>query len=52
MQNQEQAGEFVAESGGDGDKVEAGMPMTIAYLHTSHVLIPMFTDLSKREMPG
>ena len=23
----------------------------IAYLHTSHVLIPMFTQLSKREMP-
>jgi Asp/Glu/hydantoin racemase len=28
------------------------MPITIAYLHTSHVLIPMFTDLSKRELPG
>lgn len=28
------------------------MPLTIAYLHTSHVLIPMFTDLSKRELPG
>jgi Asp/Glu/hydantoin racemase len=28
------------------------MPMTIAYLHTSHVLIPMFADLSKRELPG
>lgn len=28
------------------------MPITIAYLHTSHVLIPMFTELSKRELPG
>src|SRR5689334_9568271 len=27
------------------------MPVTIAYLHTSHVLIPLFTELSKREMP-
>jgi Asp/Glu/hydantoin racemase len=25
---------------------------TIAYLHTSHVLIPMFSELSKRELPG
>ena len=23
----------------------------IAYLHTSHVLIPLFTELSRREMP-
>src|ERR1035438_7366573 len=28
------------------------MPITIAYLHTSHVLIPVFTDLSKKELPG
>jgi len=28
------------------------MPTTIAYLHTSHVLIPMFQDLSKKELPG
>jgi Asp/Glu/hydantoin racemase len=28
------------------------MPLTIAYLHTSHVLIPMFADLSKRELAG
>jgi len=28
------------------------MPITIAYLHTSHVLIPIFADLSKRELPG
>jgi Asp/Glu/hydantoin racemase len=27
------------------------MPTTIAYLHTSHVLIPLFTDLSKRVLP-
>src|SRR5215469_12672211 len=27
------------------------MPTTIAYVHTSHVLIPMFAELSKREMP-
>ncbi|HEX3880160.1 MAG TPA: aspartate/glutamate racemase family protein [Bryobacteraceae bacterium] len=28
------------------------MPIKIAYLHTSHVLIPMFTDLSRRQLPG
>jgi Asp/Glu/hydantoin racemase len=28
------------------------MPVTIAYLHTSHVLIPLFTELSKKELPG
>jgi len=28
------------------------MSVTIAYLHTSHVLIPLFSDLSKRELPG
>ena len=28
------------------------MPVTIAYLHTSHVLIPLFTELSRRELPG
>lgn len=28
------------------------MSVTIAYLHTSHVLIPMFTELSKEELPG
>jgi len=28
------------------------MPTTIAYLHTSHVLIPIFTELSNRELPG
>ncbi|HWB83511.1 MAG TPA: aspartate/glutamate racemase family protein [Bryobacteraceae bacterium] len=27
------------------------MGITIAYLHTSHVLIPLFTGLSKRELP-
>ena len=27
------------------------MGLTIAYLHTSHVLIPLFTGLSKRELP-
>jgi Asp/Glu/hydantoin racemase len=26
--------------------------MTIAYLHTSHLLIPLFTDLSRKELPG
>jgi len=25
--------------------------MVVAYLHTSHILIPMFDELSKREMP-
>jgi len=35
------------------DKVDVGaMSITIAYLHTSHVLIPMFSDLSRRELPG
>ncbi|HYW44938.1 MAG TPA: aspartate/glutamate racemase family protein [Bryobacteraceae bacterium] len=28
------------------------MPITLAYLHTSHVLIPLFTDLTKKELPG
>jgi Asp/Glu/hydantoin racemase len=28
------------------------MPITIAYIHTSHVLIPLFSTLSKRELPG
>ncbi|HKE22289.1 MAG TPA: aspartate/glutamate racemase family protein [Bryobacteraceae bacterium] len=28
------------------------MPVTIAYLHTSHILIPLFADLSRRELPG
>ena len=28
------------------------MGITICYLHTSHVLIPLFTELSKRELPG
>ena len=27
------------------------MGITIAYLHTSHVLIPLFTELSQRELP-
>ena len=27
------------------------MSITIAYLHTSHVLIPVFADISRREMP-
>jgi len=27
------------------------MPITIAYLHTSHVLIPLFKDLSNKELP-
>jgi Asp/Glu/hydantoin racemase len=27
------------------------MSLTIAYLHTSHVLIPMFTRISKEELP-
>jgi Asp/Glu/hydantoin racemase len=27
------------------------MPVTLAFLHTSHVLIPAFSALSKREMP-
>src|SRR5215472_11489043 len=37
----------------EGDNVEGGsMPITIAYLHTSHVLIPLFTELSKKELPG
>jgi len=27
------------------------MGITIAYLHTSHVLIPLFTELSNRELP-
>jgi Asp/Glu/hydantoin racemase len=27
------------------------MSTTIAYLHTSHVLIPLFTELSRRELP-
>ena len=28
------------------------MPVTIAYIHTSPVLIPMFTNLTKKELPG
>ena len=28
------------------------MSVTIAYLHTSHVLIPMFSELSRAELPG
>lgn len=28
------------------------MAVTLAYIHTSHVLIPLFTELSKQEMPG
>ena len=28
------------------------MPVTIAYLHTSHILIPLFADLSRRQLPG
>ena len=28
------------------------MSITIAYLHTSHVLIPLFTGLSQQELPG
>lgn len=28
------------------------MSVTIAYLHTSHVLIPLFTELSRRELPA
>lgn len=31
---------------------EGNRVMTIAYVHTSHVLIPLFTALSKRELPG
>ena len=27
------------------------MSVTIAYIHTSHVLIPVFTELSRRELP-
>ncbi|MBV8818169.1 MAG: hypothetical protein JO022_07410, partial [Acidobacteriaceae bacterium] len=27
------------------------MAHTIAYIHTSHVLIPLFTGLSKQELP-
>jgi len=27
------------------------MSITIAYLHTSHVLIPVFADISRRQMP-
>lgn len=27
------------------------MGVTIAYIHTSHVLIPVFTELSRRELP-
>jgi Asp/Glu/hydantoin racemase len=27
------------------------MSVTIAYIHTSHVLIPLFTELSQRELP-
>jgi len=27
------------------------MPLTVAYLHTSHVLIPVFAELSQRELP-
>jgi len=28
------------------------MSITIAYLHTSHVLIPLFTEISKRQLPA
>lgn len=28
------------------------MPATLAYIHTSPVLIPLFTELSKQELPG
>jgi Asp/Glu/hydantoin racemase len=29
-----------------------GMSITIAYLHTSHVLIPLFSELSRKELPS
>lgn len=28
------------------------MPITVAYIHTSHTLISMFTEISNRELPG
>ncbi len=28
------------------------MAVTVAYIHTSHVLIPIFSEISRREMPG
>jgi Asp/Glu/hydantoin racemase len=28
------------------------MPLTIAYIHTSHVLIPLFSELTERELPA
>jgi len=52
MQNQAEHRELTTMIGGNGDKVGvSSMPSTIAYLHTSHVLIPLFTNLSKKELP-
>ncbi len=28
------------------------MAVTVAYIHTSHVLIPIFSEISRRELPG
>jgi Asp/Glu/hydantoin racemase len=53
MQNQERRGISTPEATSIAiTLIWASMPATIAYLHTSHVLIPMFADLSKREMPA
>jgi Asp/Glu/hydantoin racemase len=53
MQNQERSWELVGEPAAVSDKVRVrAMSITIAYLHTSHVLIPMFSELSRTELPG
>ncbi len=28
------------------------MAVTVVYIHTSHVLIPIFSEISRRELPG
>jgi Asp/Glu/hydantoin racemase len=50
MQNQEAVGISRFEMLAMAIKLEYGMA-TIAYLHTSHVLIPLFSELSKRILP-
>jgi Asp/Glu/hydantoin racemase len=32
--------------------IPKNMPKTLAFLHTSHVLIPMFAELAKQHLPG
>jgi Asp/Glu/hydantoin racemase len=50
MQNQEALRILPLEASAMAIRLRYGMA-TIAYLHTSHVLIPLFTELSKRILP-